>query len=79
VLDVREQVNSDAGLAATDATIRAHAAEYGHIPDRAFVALLTGGGARWPDAAAMDNRDPAALVDRDLAEANGWLGVPRIH
>ena len=55
VLDVREQVNSDPGFAATDATIRAHEADYGQIPDRAFVALLTGWGARWPDAAAMDN------------------------
>ena len=67
VLDVREQVNSEAGFAATDATIGAHEAEYGQIPDRAFVALLTGWSARWPDAPAMDNRD--AQGD---SRAPGW-------
>ena len=67
VLDVRDQVDSDPGFAATDATIRAHEAECGQIPDRAFVALLTGWGARWPDAAAMDNRDA-----QGNSRAPGW-------
>ncbi len=67
VLDVREQVGSDAGFAATNATIRAHEAEYGRIPDRAFVALLTGWGTRWPDTAAMDNRDA-----QGNSRAPGW-------
>jgi kynurenine formamidase len=67
VLDVREQADFDPGFAATDATIRADEAEYGRIPDRAFVALLTGWGARWPDAAAMDNRD-----GQGNSRAPGW-------
>jgi kynurenine formamidase len=61
VLDVREQVSSDSGFAATDATIGEHEAEYGQIPDRAFVALLTGWRARWPDVAAMENRDAQGI------------------
>jgi kynurenine formamidase len=67
VLDVREQVSSDAGFAATDATIGAHEAKYGRIPERAFVALLTGWGGRWPDATAMDNRDA-----HGHSHAPGW-------
>ena len=67
VLDVRDQVSSDPGFAATEATVRAHEAECGQIPDRAFVALLTGWGSRWPDAAAMDNRDAEGN-----SRAPGW-------
>jgi kynurenine formamidase len=67
VLDVREQVNADPEFAATAATIRSHEAEFGQIPDRAFVALLTGWGVRWPDAKAMDNRDA-----QGISRAPGW-------
>lgn len=67
VLDVPEQVKADPGFAATDAAVCAHEADYGQIPDRAFVALLTGWGARWPDAAAIDNRDA-----QGTSRAPGW-------
>jgi len=55
VLDVRAAVSGDPGFAAGPHVLAAHEAEHGRIPPRAFVALLTGWGARWSDADAMGN------------------------
>jgi kynurenine formamidase len=57
VLDVRAQVEADPDFTLDAADVRAWEAEHGPIPERAFVAMLTGWGARWPDAEAMQNRD----------------------
>jgi kynurenine formamidase len=67
VLDVREQVRADADLTLGAADVRAWEAEHGRIPERAFVAMLTGWGARWPDAEAMQNRDADGI-----AHYPGW-------
>jgi kynurenine formamidase len=57
VLDVRAQVAADPDFAARADVVADHEDEHGRIPDRAFVALLTGWGARWPDATAIRNED----------------------
>jgi kynurenine formamidase len=67
VLDVREQVAASADFAATDADVRADEERHGRVPTGAFVALLTGWGARWPDPAATDNRDADGIC-----HAPGW-------
>ena len=67
VLDVRAQVAADPSFAADDGAVRVHEAQHGPIPERAFVALLTGWGVRWPDVAATDNRDA-----RGVSQAPGW-------
>lgn len=65
VLDVRGAVADDPGLAVGAAHVEAHEARHGRIPQGAFVAALTGWGARWPDATAMANggRSPGWGVD----------------
>ena len=67
VLDVREQVAADPDLVLSPTHVRAWEAEHGRIPERAFVAMLTGWGTRWPDAEAMQNRDAAGV-----AHYPGW-------
>jgi kynurenine formamidase len=57
VLDVRGQVRADPDFAAGAEAVAAHEADHGPIPAGAFVALLTGWGARWPDAEAVRNAD----------------------
>jgi kynurenine formamidase len=53
VLDVRDEVAADADFGATAATVAAHEAAHGRIPEKSFVALLTGWGSKWPDDDAM--------------------------
>jgi kynurenine formamidase len=67
VLDVRSQVTANPSYAADDSAVRLHEDQHGRIPERAFVALLTGWGDRWPDVAATDNRDA-----RGISRAPGW-------
>jgi kynurenine formamidase len=57
VLDVRPQVEGDPDFTLGADDVRAWEAEHGRVPEGAFVAMLTGWGARWPDGEAMQNRD----------------------
>jgi kynurenine formamidase len=65
VLDLRDAVGADPGLAIGAEHVRAHEAQRGRIPEGAFVAACTGWGARWPDPLAMANggRSPGWGVD----------------
>jgi kynurenine formamidase len=65
VIDV--SAAGDADLVVGPRHIAAYEAEHGPIPDRSFVALHTGWGARWPDGDAMANRGPDGL-----AHYPGW-------
>ncbi|MDO9353498.1 MAG: cyclase family protein [Solirubrobacteraceae bacterium] len=67
VLDATALVREDIDYAADVELVEAHEAEHGRIPDGAFVALRTGWSERWPDADAMQNRDPAGT-----AHYPGW-------
>jgi kynurenine formamidase len=67
VLDVRAQVEADPDLTLGAAHVAAWEAEHGRIPEGALVAMLTGWGARWPDADAMQNRDTEGI-----AHYPGW-------
>jgi kynurenine formamidase len=67
VLDVRDRVAGDHDFTLGAADVRAWEAEHGRIPERGFVAMLTGWGARWPDGEAMQNRDADGV-----AHYPGW-------
>ena len=49
VIDITEQVKQDVHYAVTKADIQAYEAQYGPIPDGAFVALRTDWAKNWPD------------------------------
>lgn len=53
VIDVSGKVEDDPTYAVTVDDIKAYEAEYGVIPDGAFVALRTGWSKNWPDMNAM--------------------------
>lgn len=53
VIDVTEKVKEDMHYAVTVDDIRAYEAQYGPIPDGAFVALRTDWSKHWPDMNAM--------------------------
>ncbi len=57
VVDVTEKVERDVHYAVTAQDIRDYEAQYGPIPDGAFVALRTGWSGRWPDMNALSNFD----------------------
>lgn len=57
VIDVHEKVKEDVHYAVTVDDIKQYEAEYGAIPDGAFVALYTGWSSRWPDMDAISNYD----------------------
>lgn len=57
VVDVSEKVKEDVHYAVTVEDIKAWEAQYGPIPDGAFVALRTDWAKRWPDMNAICNYD----------------------
>ena len=67
VLDVHEKVakNPDYVIALSD--VHDWEARHGRIPEHAFVAMRTDWSKRWPDDAAMQNRDAAGV-----AHYPGW-------
>jgi len=67
VLDVHEQVRSNPDYLVTMDDVRGWEGRHGAIPSGAFVALRTDWSKRWPDDAAMQNRD-----GRGTAHYPGW-------
>jgi kynurenine formamidase len=67
VLDVHEKVakNPDYVIAVSD--VRDWEALHGRVPEHAFVAMRTDWSKRWPDDAAMQNRDASGV-----AHYPGW-------
>jgi kynurenine formamidase len=57
VLDVHEQSAKNPDYLVTLADVRAWESRHGRIPRGAFVAMRTDWAKRWPDAAALANRD----------------------
>ena len=57
VIDITDKVAQDVHYAVTAADIEAYEAQYGPIPDGAFVALRTDWYTRWPDMNAFSNLD----------------------
>lgn len=57
VIDITQKVAEDVHYAVTAEDIRAYEAQYGPIPDGAFVALRTDWYKRWPDMNAFANLD----------------------
>ena len=57
VIDITDKVAGDVHYAVTADDIRAYEAQYGPIPDGAFVALRTDWYKRWPDMNAFANLD----------------------
>lgn len=57
VIDITKQVAKDVHYAVTAEDIRNYEAQYGPIPDGAFVALRTDWYKRWPDMNAFANLD----------------------
>ncbi|MFD9392238.1 cyclase family protein [Streptomyces sp. NPDC060000] len=67
VLDIAERVAADPDAVPTLADVAAWEARHGRVPHGAFVALRTGWGHRWPDPAAMANKDEAGV-----SHSPGW-------
>lgn len=61
VLDIADRVVADPDAVPTLDDVAAWEARNGRIPEGAFVALRTGWGRRWPDPAAMANKDQAGV------------------
>jgi kynurenine formamidase len=59
VLDVHAQVARNPDYTPTLGDVQAWEKRHGRIPEHAFVALRTDWSKRWPDDAAMQNRDAA--------------------
>jgi kynurenine formamidase len=59
VLDVHEKVAKNPDYTLTLDDIKAWEKKHGRIPKNAFVAMRTDWSKRWPDDAAMQNRDAA--------------------
>lgn len=57
VIDISDKVAEDVHYAVTAADIQAYEAQYGPIPDGAFVALRSDWYRRWPDMNAFANLD----------------------
>lgn len=57
VIDVTKKVEQDIHYAVTADDIREYEAQYGPIPDGAFVALYTGWSKRWPNMDALSGID----------------------
>ena len=67
VLDVHGKVEKNPDYVLTLADVRDWEARHGRIPEHAFVAMRTDWSKRWPDDAAMQNRDAAGV-----AHYPGW-------
>lgn len=67
VIDVHEKVSADPDYTITMEDVKSWEARHGRIPEAAFVAMRTDWSARWPDRAAMQNRDA-----RGVAHYPGW-------
>ena len=67
VLDVHAKVARNPDYTVTLDDVRAWEKEHGRIPEHAFVAMRTDWSKRWPDDAAMQNRDAAGV-----AHYPGW-------
>jgi kynurenine formamidase len=67
VLDITARVDADPDAVPTLDDVAGWEARNGRIPAGSFVALRTGWSRRWPDAAAMANRDEAGV-----SHAPGW-------
>jgi kynurenine formamidase len=67
VLDVHEKVVKNPDYVVSLDDVRAWEAAHGPIPTGAFVALRTDWSKRWPDEAAMENRDA-----KGVAHYPGW-------
>ena len=67
VVDVHDKVAHDPDYVITLADVHAWEAKHGQIPRGAFVALRTDWSKRWPDDAAMQNRDT-----KGVAHYPGW-------
>jgi kynurenine formamidase len=67
VLDVHEQVARNPDYVVTMEDVKRWESRHGAIPAGSFVALRTDWSGRWPDDAAMQNRDA-----KGLAHYPGW-------
>jgi kynurenine formamidase len=67
LIDVHAEVARNPDYTLTLERVKKWEADHGPIPAGAFVALRTDWSKRWPDAAAMENKDPAGV-----AHYPGW-------
>ena len=67
VIDVHTEVAKDPDYTLTLDRVKKWEAEHGEIPQGAFVALRTDWSKRWPDGAAMSNKDA-----KGVAHYPGW-------
>jgi kynurenine formamidase len=67
VLDVHEKVAHNADYVITMQDVRDWESRHGPVPPGVFVAMRTDWSKRWPDDAAMQNRD-----SRGVAHYPGW-------
>lgn len=67
VIDVHKQVEANPDYTITMADVRAWEKKNGKIPEGAFVAMRTDWSKRWPDMAAMQNKDA-----NGVAHYPGW-------
>jgi kynurenine formamidase len=67
VIDVHEKVAQNPDYTITMADVRAWEKDNGKIPEGSFVAMRTDWSKRWPDMAAMQNKDAAGV-----AHYPGW-------
>lgn len=67
VLDIADAVAADPDSTPTMQDVRRWEERNGAVPEGSFVALRTGWSSRWPDAAAMANRD-----SEGISHTPGW-------
>ncbi len=67
VIDVHEKVEHNPDYTITMEDVRAWERKHGKIPKGAFVAMRTDWSKRWPDMAAMQNKD-----ENGIAHYPGW-------
>jgi kynurenine formamidase len=61
VIDAHGEVAKNPDYTLTIERVKKWEADHGHIPTGAFVAMRTDWSKRWPDAAAMENKDAAGV------------------